>query len=315
MNGERDKLQHAQNQLAIARLKLDALQEQLRGQVPYVPESSSKSTASGYQPLAGSTTRRLETAESDLANLRLKYTDKYPGVIELLSTIRQLKAEQARELAAIRRGSTAAAAASGLASNPVYQQIELSLNQQEVEVAGLEGQVRDHEETIAQLKRMMSEAPEIEAQYTRLDRGYNVTHAEYDALVQRLNQARVTERASEAGSIKFEIIDPPMANLAPVKPRRALITFAIFCGALGFGVALGWLRGQLRSVYELPTKLAADTGLTVIGTVSAMGIQPSAAAIRRQKLRFIFAASVLVIVFLAAMYLALKGVCYSSLMG
>lgn len=315
LNAQRVALQHAQNTLAIGKLKLRALELQLREQVPFVPGSTGKAQGKSTAVFGGNTAQRLQEAEGQLESLQLKYTNAYPGIISLLNTIKQLKAQQKKELEQIKKGNAAAAASSGLSSNPVYQQIELALSQQQVEVAGLEGEVRDHLTQIAQLKKMMTEAPEIEAEYTQLDRGYSVTHAEYDALVERLNRAHVTESASESGSIKFEVIDPPFAELAPVKPRRALLTFAIFAAAVLFGIAFAWVRGQLRSVYENPAKLAADTGLAVMGTVSAMGLMPSTLGSRRQKIRFMIACAVLLAAFVLALYLALKGVCYSSVMG
>ena len=316
LNEQRVSLQHAKNQLAIARLKLRSLELQLREQVPFVPQASGKShNAPTTISFGGTTSERLQQAEGELETLQLKYTNQYPGIISLLNTIKQLKAQQKKEMAEIKKGDATAAASSGLSSNPVYQQIELELSQQQVAVAGLQGEVRDHLAQIAQLKKMMTEAPEIEAQYTQLNRGYSVTHAEYDALVERLNRAHVTESASESGSIKFEVIDPPFAKLGPVKPKRALLTLAIFGASILFGVAFAWIRGQLRSVYESPAKLAADTGMVVIGTVSAMGLMPTTLGTRRQKLRFMAGCCVLVLAFLAALYLAVKGVCYSSLMG
>ena len=316
LNGQRIALQHAQNALAIAKLKLRALELQLRDQVPFVPDGNSKSAPTpSVAAFGGTTSQRLQQAEGELETLRLKYTDAYPGIITLLSTIKQLKAQQKNELAEIKKGNAEAAASSGLSSNPVYQQIELELSQQQVEVAGLEGEVKDHLTQIAQLKQMMTEAPEVEAEYTQLDRGYNVTHAEYDALVTRLNRAHVTESASESGSIKFEVIDPPFSELAPVKPRRALLAIAIFGASILFGIGFAWARGQLRSVYESPAKLAADTGLPVMGTVSAMGLMPSTLGSRKQKIRFILACAFFALVFLTFLYLGVKGVCYSSLMG
>ena len=274
LENETQALKKAQSQLSIANTRRDALVRQLRGETPFIPGDSKPGTAgNNFTPAGSDTSLRLKESESRLEELRLKYTDRHPEVVALQETISQLKERQAQEMAAIKRGDPSAASMSGLSSNPVYQNIQLQMNQADVEVASLKGEVADHERRISELDHAKNVAPEVEAEFARLNRSYGVTKAQYTSLVERLEKAKLSEQASDAGSLKFEVIDPPVAKLAPVKPNRPLLNSLVFFAALAAGLGLAWLLGQLRPVYESAQTLSADTGLPILGSVSVMNHQ------------------------------------------
>jgi polysaccharide chain length determinant protein (PEP-CTERM system associated) len=315
LQNETEALKKTQSALAIATTKREALSRQLHGETPFAPGDKA-GAAGGGSPLASSdTTFRLKEAESKLEELKLKYTDKHPEVMALEETIEQLKARRTQELAAIKRGDPAAASLSGLSSNPVYQNIQLQLNQTDVEVASLKGEIADRQQRIAELDHAKNVAPEIEAEFARLNRSYGVTKAQYTSLVERLEKAKLSEQATDAGSIKFEVIDPPAAKIEPVKPNRPLLTSVVFLAALGVGVGLAWLLGQLRPVYDSAHRVAEDTGLPILGAVSRTG---QAAAVGRQRvsvLRFTAATAALLVVYLCILILQAGGFLPTGLVG
>jgi polysaccharide chain length determinant protein (PEP-CTERM system associated) len=317
LENEKAALTKAKSDLSVAQLRRDALKAQLNGTVTFVPAAGSDKHGNTTSTIisGGDISSRLSAAETALANLKLNYTDKHPEVVAMSDTVDQLRAQQREEQAALKRGDPEAAAASGLTSNPVYQQIQLAYNQAQVEVAGLQGTLADIERKVADLEKTKTLAPEVEAEYSRLNRDYTVTHNQYTALTERLDRAKLSEQASESGTIKFEIIDPPIAKLDPVKPNRILFTLAIFAGALVVGVAVGWLQGQLKAVFESSKKLADETGLPVLGTVSPMGFLPDIQIKHTSgSLRFIAAFSLLLIALCLALFLAAKGISYSGWM-
>jgi polysaccharide chain length determinant protein (PEP-CTERM system associated) len=315
LDNEQQALKQVQSQLAIAELKLDALHQQFSGAIPYVPGTVVKKGATGGVMIGGDISSRLQEAETALDNLKLSFTDKHPEVVAMQDTVDQLKARQIAEQQALAKGDPQAAVSSGLTSNPVYQQLQLNYNQAMVEVAGLKGAIVDKQKRIAEFQAAKSVAPEIEAEFSRLNRDYTVTHTQYLALVERLNRAKLSEQASESGTIKFEVIDPPIAKLDPVKPNRLMLTMLIFAAALGAGGAMGWLQGQIKAVYESSAKLAQDVGLPVIGTVSPMGFLPEIPIKHTTSLRFIAACSILLIALCFALFVAVKGLSYSSWIG
>jgi polysaccharide chain length determinant protein (PEP-CTERM system associated) len=263
--------------LQVAQRRRATLAAQLRGEQPFttgmsgmsmLPSSGGGGTLGGGRGGGVDTASRLADSQARLDELLLRYTDRHPDVLSLRETIEQLKARQKAEMAALKRGDASAAAASGLAANPVYQSLQFQLNQVDVEISALRGQLDAHSRSEAELRRQANVAPEVEAEYARLTRDYNVERAQYTALVERLEKARLTDDAAGTGIVNFEIINPPTSDMQPKAPNRPLLIIAVFLGALLVGAAVAWLMSRLRPVYTSTRSLAEETGLPVLGSVT-----------------------------------------------
>ena len=266
LNAEMSGLQQAQSKLAIASGRRAELSRQLAKTRPYVAGSSGgTSNATGLQ---SDLSVRVQESEGKLQELLLRFTDKHPEVIALRSQIGELKKQEARELADIARGGAGSGAIRSLASSPVYQQIQMELNQADVEAASLRGEISQHNSEIVKLKKVVNTAPEVEQQYAQLDRDYDVTKAQYTALAQRLEKAKVTDNADDNGIVKFEVIDPPTADVRPVSPNRMLLSLPILLAGLIGGVASAWILSQIRPTVTGTRRLASLTGLPIIGSIS-----------------------------------------------
>src|SRR5256885_15164605 len=125
-------------------------------------------TAAGEGAGGTDTASAIRETQGRLDELLLRFTDKHPDVIAARRTLEDLKKRQQLELQASRHGDQAAIAASGLGANPVYQGIKLQLSQAEVEAAAARRQVADREGRIAELRKMINTAPQVDAEYARL---------------------------------------------------------------------------------------------------------------------------------------------------
>src|SRR5258706_16366692 len=90
------------------------------------------------------TLSRVQEAQAKLDELLLKFTDKHPDVIAARATLEELKQRRVVELASLRRGDASAVASSGAGNNPGYQNIQLELNKEDVEIAALRRQLVQH---------------------------------------------------------------------------------------------------------------------------------------------------------------------------
>ena len=285
MNG----LQESQTNLAIATSRREELRRQLQGAKPYVPGTSGSAAAAG--PGASSDlSMRVQEAEARLEDLLLRYTDKHPEVLALKDTIHELKAREAKEMAELARGGPGTGAIRSLSANPVYQSIQVQLNQVEVDLASLRGAVSQHQNEIANLRKFVNLAPEVEQEFSRLNRDYGVTKAQYEVLVQRLQQARVSDDAAQSGSIRFQIIDPPRADVLPVWPNRPLLIGSTLAASILFGLLVALGLHILSPTYDETGSLARDTGLPVVGAISRVK-PPGEAAMQKTRDRRLMAAA------------------------
>jgi polysaccharide chain length determinant protein (PEP-CTERM system associated) len=272
---EMDSAAKAQTTLAVATSRREELARQLRGDVPVAASGLQTQMQSGGAAgsSGGDTVSRIKETQARLDELLLRFTDKHPDVIAARENLVQLKARRDAEIAALKRGDPGAAAASGVSSNPVYQSIQLALNQTDVEIASLRRELAGHQTKVAELRTMLDTMPQVEAEYARLNRDYDVTKSNYTALVERLEKSRLGDEATTSGSVRFDVIEPPNAPFMPISPMRTLLILGVLLLAIGAGGGVAVLLNLLRPVFLSTKSLAEATGLVVLGSVS-MALAP-----------------------------------------
>ena len=286
---EMDAVTTGQSRLAIATSRRDELQRQLRGEAPVAAAAgvSGAPTAPGAAGTGGGDTlSRIAETQARVDDLLLRFTEKHPDVIAQRETLEALKKRREAEVAALRRGDPNAAAASGASRNPVYQSIQLALNEAEVEIASLRRQISDHQSKVAELRKMLDTMPQVEAEFARLNRDYDVTRARYTALVERLEKSRLGEEAATSGSVRFDVIEPPNAGFKPISPKRSILVLATLVVAIGVGAGIAFLMHQLKPVFNSVRGLTEATGLQVLGVVSMIWVDEARANEKRAYLRY-----------------------------
>jgi polysaccharide chain length determinant protein (PEP-CTERM system associated) len=305
---ETDAAKKTEIDLSIAVSRREELLRQLHSD-QVVSAAGNSGRAGGISNSAGGDTlSRIQQTQAKLDELRLKYTDQHPDVIATRATLEELKKRREEELANLRRGDAAAVAASGAGSNPVYQSMELELNKVDVEIAALRQELAHHQSAVADLRQRLNSAPQVEAEYQQLNRDYDVNKAQYTALLQSYQKARLGERADTAGSLRFEVVLPPTAPVVPVWPRRTKLIGVIWLLALavGAGLAYGMHRlkpavGSVRAVNEL-------TPFPVLGVVGGAFPTRERADRRRDLWGFSAAAGALLVIFAVVLLLNWAGV-------
>jgi hypothetical protein len=199
-------------------------------------------------------------------------------------------------MASLQRGGSGTGAIRSLSVNPVYQSIQTQLAQTEVDIAALRGAVGQHEKEIARLDTFVDSAPEVEQEYSRLNRDYDVIKAQYESLVKRLEQAKVSDAAAQSGIVRFEVIEPPHASLTPVWPNRGLLTLAVLVAGVVLGSALALVPQFLRPTFDSIKSLTTLTGLPVLGSVSLLPKAGEQLLLRREVRLLSLAAGALVVV-------------------
>jgi len=305
LNSEIDLTKKLENDLNVAQLKRAELGRQLRGE-SVIGATAANPTGPGAA-VGGDTMSRINETQAKLDELLLRFTEKYPDVIALRSTLAELKARRAAEIEKLKTGDASAAASSGISSNPVYQSILLQMNQSDLEITSLKGQVAQHREKVADLRKHLDEAPKVEAQLGDLIRDSDAKKAQYTGLLANYQKMELGERADDAGSVRFETVQPPTAPFSPASPKRFLLLFGVLVTALGIGGALTYLLHVLSPVVGSMNGLAELTGLTVLGMVSPAFPKEQSVRRRGEMLRFIGAGGVLFVAFVCTVLLNRSG--------
>lgn len=296
---ELDLITRLENDLNVAMARRSELERQLRGES--VIGASAVASASGAT--GSDTVSRINETQARLDELLLRFTEKYPDVVAARSTLEELQARRETEIERLRRGDAGAVASSGVSTHPVYQQIQLQLNQADVEVASLRGQLRQHREKAAELRKRLDVAPQVEAEFGQLNRDYDINKLQYTTLLANYEKAQLGERADDAGSVRFDVVEPPTAPYSPVFPKRILLLFGVLVAAMGAGGALCYVLHFLNPVVGSVLGLAEVVKVPVLGVVSPAFPQQGAARARRELWQFAGALGAFVFVFICVVTL------------
>lgn len=294
------RLQAAKDQLESSKLELSEA-DRRRRMAEQQLESAKNSLESNKSTeiLTTSVDERLNAMRERLDGLLLKYTDAHPNVQAVKAALEELEAQREAELAELgKSGAIDSAKKTTLDDNPVYQQLQLTLADSEIETASLRERVRQYQERVDQLTEMVNTIPEVEAEFKKLNRNYDIYKNNYDELVAKRESAQISEDASRSeDDVTFKVVEPPYAATDPVGPQRELLASAILIAGLVAGALFAYLMTQLRPTFESHRDLIEITRCPVLGYVSKIQSRSEIIKRRAEISLFVMAIGVLLVAF------------------
>ncbi len=272
-----------------------AQRNQLRAQVERTPQFvgvDQQILGEGGTPL----TQRIRALQQKLDELKLQYTDKHPEVISTERSLKELFAEEER----VRKNPNSAAASRGRAQvpNEVYNQLSLKLADLDSRLSSAQRRLVEADSVLKELELRAGDAPRVEADYTSLNRDYQVLKGNYESLLQRRESARIAQAAdSSTEPVQFRVIAAPEVPAKPAGPMRRLFNFLVLVVGVAAGSGFVILLTKIDDRVAVPEDLSDFGGFQVLGCVSpatAMGVPVSFQA---QHSRFVLAACGLVTIF------------------
>ncbi|SET37280.1 XrtA system polysaccharide chain length determinant [Thalassotalea agarivorans] len=274
--GYYDKLNIAKEQLKAINLNLRETESQLenaKAQLYAAPDEikSGQSKIKHQNAIATTYDDRIAELEANLDALLLRYTDRHPDVKEVkrrLADLNRLRDQEIQAYLDVNSGGTDAR--SKLSQNPVIQSLQIQVNQLESQVASIRVRRDEYQGQVDDLEEKIHILPEIEAELTALNRGYEITKGKYEELLSRKETAQIAKQADQSTSkIEFRVIDPPRKPNKPAGPKRILFATGVLIFGFGTGIGLALLVSQINPVVTSAHQLTANTGIPVFGSVSA----------------------------------------------
>jgi polysaccharide chain length determinant protein (PEP-CTERM system associated) len=252
VNGASEALSQARLELAEAEQSRNAIRRRMSG-------GGTKEGGGMVDPELES---RIAAAQKNLDNLRLQYTEEHPDIIATRRLIGQLQVQKKEEMKKDRTDP-------GLAASPMMQQLSVSLSDAESRVAALRARVGEYQTRLTTLRSQSQTAPEIEAQLVQLNRDYTINRENYQQLVQRREQAKLSgDLSSATDMLTFRVVEPPMAATKPSGPNRLALFSGVFALALAAGLVGAFLMSQVRPTFLSHAALRDVTGVPVLGSIN-----------------------------------------------
>lgn len=225
---------------------------------------------------------RIESQKRALDELTRKYTDRHPDVLGTRRVLEELEAQKRQELESRKQAVTGGKAPPMVAAtNPVFQQLKIALAEAEANVASLQARASELETRYRQLQASAKLRPQIDAEFARLNRDYEVQKRSYEALVGRRESAELTTQMGAAAGVgEFRIVDPPSVPQTPVAPNRLLLLPLVFLAAVAAGVFTSFAVSQILPTFHETAALRQITQRPVLGAVT---LRPRPATISRKR--------------------------------
>jgi len=287
-------LERSKLELREAENSRDALKRQTLGEEPVLlPETPDTTSGVSIPEIDG----RIDALKKNLDTLLQRFTERHPDVVGTRRMIGELEEQKKSEIAA-RNKAALSSPVSAVNSNPVYQQLKISLAENEATVASLRVRVAEYQKRYDHLKDSMKMIPQIEAELTQLNRDYDINKKNYDSLVARRESATISgDMDAAAAGVDFRLIDPPRVTPKPVAPNRMLLLPLTFVLALGAGFFAAFAASQLRPVFFDARGLREISGLPLLGVVSRSVSHVDLTRDKRGRRMFFFAVSMLVVAY------------------
>jgi uncharacterized protein involved in exopolysaccharide biosynthesis len=218
--------------------------------------------------------KQMGDLQSQLLQLKARYTDDYPEVIKTKADIKALqkKIDDVNAAAASNDGSKDTKAS--VAEPPEIQQLRLQIHQQKENIAQVTRAQQKLEEQIKVYQGRVSLSPAIDQQYKELTRGYDSAQKTYNDLLAKKAQAEIQfAMEKEQQGEQMHVQGPASLPELPSFPNRLLFAGGGLGGGLVLGLALAmWLEFRDKSV-RTEADVIALLGLPVLTQVPWVGAE------------------------------------------
>jgi len=221
----------------------------------------------------------LAEAQARLAELRSRYTDENPKVIQARAAVASLS----------RRGSKGN-------KTPSATQSE-SMKMLQVELDAMKEMEERQKEIIEESKKHLRDIPNLRAELSELVRKKDNEAVIYQQLVTRYGQSEVAKQMElQDKSVSFRVLDPAVTPVVPVSPNRLLIILGSIAAGFGLGLGVVMLMDILKGAVKSPNSLK-EFDIPVFAVVPHVpDAKLDAKNRRRDRLILGFAAGYLVVV-------------------
>lgn len=302
LSGLQAQLQNEQDTLNTAkqqRVYLQTLIEQYRS-----IHTTSRSVDGIPTGLAG-IDQELDKQKATLADLRSRYTDRYPEVATLKDEIAKNERKRVALVAELKtKGNGGNKADDSATADPTQNAASLQLQSQfqanQAEISNREQAVSALKARVNSYQDRLNSSPVREQELADLTRGYEQTKANYDDLFKKQNEsAMATSMEQMQQGERFTMLDPPSLPLKPDFPNRLK-----FCG---IGLAAGLVMGLLLvgGLEFMDHRLHSEKDLKVLLPMAILSeipeiVSPSDEKRNKRRMAFGWAMAVVILVTILA---------------
>lgn len=249
------EINNLDQQIVAANASLAAMRSQLASTPPTLPGVE---VAGGQPTTVAGQIGQLEGQISQA--LARGWTEQHPDIVALRQQVARLRPQA--------RAETRAPSAASI-PNPSYISLRTMAAEREAQLMAAQQRRAQIQSDLSRVTARQTSAPGLAAEQERLNRDYENQKQQYDRLVANRDQVRLRSDVQDQTSVlNVQVVEPPSAPTVPTAPNRPLLLTAVLVVALGAGLAAAFVMGQIQTTFPTQNRLAAITGLPVLGTIT-----------------------------------------------
>lgn len=209
---------------------------------------------------------RLEQLKAELTRLRSEYKEGYPDIALIQKEIQEIEASLARG-----EGSTEhekEKGTTGVRRNPFIKNLLAQLSERNLEIKSLKDRREELTRQIRIYEKRVENTPAREQQLMTIMRDYENIQKNYQSLLDKRLQARISENLEkrQQGEI-FRILDPANYPTVPYSPNRLMIVLIGMVIGSASGIGLVLLRDQVDQSFKTEEELWEALGIPVLASI------------------------------------------------
>ncbi|MBI3805572.1 MAG: hypothetical protein HY282_17625 [Nitrospirae bacterium] len=223
---------------------------------------------------------KLIQKKSDLANLQTEYKENYPDIIMLKREIQELEDQVAQT--ELSEAASPGTESRDLPTNRAQTRPRLNFDVDRLHIAELQKQIQTVDVEMATLKdreqslqkqihvfeKRVENVPAREQELAILERDYENTKKNYQALLDKKLNAKISENLEKRQKgEQFRILDPANLPEKPYKPEPMKIGLAGIGLGLGIGLALAFFREKLDNSIKRAEEVERITSVRVLASI------------------------------------------------
>lgn len=248
-----------QNQTDQSIRETSARLDSLRKQLAEIPQSVQMFAESVRSQQSSGLTEALLKLETTRRDLRSRYRDDFPLVVDVDQQIAALRSQitttNAREAATARQGR-----------NTVFDELhsqEITLSAQ---LQGLQARRAELGITASSLKKRLDELNGFGRTYRDLKRTRDVLDESYQSIARASEEAELAGALERAQGANVRVVQPPEIPLVGTSQRKVFLGIGLLLGLICAGATLA-VRNALRQVFISVHDVERVLGLPVLAAV------------------------------------------------
>lgn len=231
---------------------------------------------------------RLKELRGRIVNLRTRYSESYPDVIQTKQEIAELE----RRLVSSAKDNSPA----GSPDNPAYIALASQLAGTQSDIASIKRQLDDAQTKKDGYRRRIESGPRVEEQYKLLLLERNHLQLKYDDLMKKLMEAKVAE-GMEKGQMgeRFTLIDPARMPEKPVSPNIPAMLFIGLMLSTGAGIVAAALREFIDKSAHTARDLSRATNMQVLTSIATIVTRDDIESKRKQSRKLLITTCIVLV--------------------